>query len=172
MTTEATKQYIATLRTEKGDIVIELNAEKATETVNNFVNLAQRGFYNGTTFHRVLADFMAQGGDPTGTGAGGPGYTINDEFSDLAHDRGVISMANTGRPNTGGSQWFITLVPTPWLDGKHAVFGKVTSGMEVVDALTEDYEERCKRFHAGYPDAPSGGEGSTEGDDTSNDEGG
>jgi cyclophilin family peptidyl-prolyl cis-trans isomerase len=136
MTTEATKQYIATLRTEKGDIVIELNAEKATETVNNFVNLAQRGFYNGTTFHRVLADFMAQGGDPTGTGAGGPGYTINDEFSDLAHDRGVISMANTGRPNTGGSQWFITLVPTPWLDGKHAVFGKVTSGMEVVDALT------------------------------------
>ncbi len=135
MTIDTTKQYIATMRTEKGDIVIELNAEKAPKTVNNFVNLAQKGFYNDTTFHRVITDFMAQGGDPTGTGTGGPGYTIIDEFTDLTHERGVISMANTGQPNTGGSQFFITFVPTPHLNGVHTVFGKVTSGMEVVEAL-------------------------------------
>ena len=136
MTIDTTKQYIATLRTEKGDIVIELNAEKAPQTVNNFVSLAEREYYKDTTFHRVLQGFMAQGGDPTGTGSGGPGYTIEDEFTDLSHDRGVISMANTGRPGTGGGQWFITLAPTPWLDGAHTVFGKVIEGMDVVDSLT------------------------------------
>ncbi len=136
MTLDTSKTYIATLRTDKGDIVIELAAEKAPITVNNFVNLAKQGYYTDSTFHRVLPDFMAQGGDPTGTGTGGPGYTIEDEFTDLVHDRGVLSMANTGRPNTGGGQWFITLVPTPHLDGKHAVFGKVVEGMDVVDSLT------------------------------------
>ncbi|MFH1140899.1 MAG: peptidylprolyl isomerase [Chloroflexota bacterium] len=136
MTIDTTKQYIATLRTDKGDIVIELNAKKAPVTVNNFVNLAQRRFYNNTTFHRVLPDFMAQGGDPTGSGSGGPGYTIADEFTDLTHEQGVISMANTGQPNSGGSQFFITYIPTPWLDGKHTVFGKVVKGMDVVKALT------------------------------------
>ena len=127
MTIDATKTYIATLKTEVGDIVIELNAEKAPITVNNFVELARKGYYNGTTFHRVLANFM-------GSGAGGPGYAIKDEFTDLTHERGVISMANSG-PNTGGSQFFITLVPTLHLDGKHTVFGKVIEGMEVVEAL-------------------------------------
>ena len=136
MTIDTSKQYVATLRTEKGDIVIELNAEKTPITVNNFVSLAERGFYKDTTFHRVLPGFMAQGGDPTGSGSGGPGYTIEDEFTDLSHDRGVISMANTGRPGTGGSQWFITLAPTPWLNGAHTVFGKVIDGMDVVDSLT------------------------------------
>ena len=137
MTIDATKTYIATLKTEVGDIVIELTAKETPITVNNFVTLARKGFYNGTTFHRVLLDppFMAQGGDPTGTGTGGPGYTIQDEFTDLSHERGVISMANTGRPHTGGSQFFITYVPTPHLDGKHTVFGKVTSGIDVAEAL-------------------------------------
>ena len=137
MTIDATKTYIATLKTEVGDIVIELNAQKAPITVNNFVTLARKGYYNGTTFHRVLLapPFMAQGGDPTGTGTGGPGYTIQDEFTNLSHERGGISMANTGRPHTGGSQFFITYVPTPHLDGKHTVFGKVTSGMDVAEAL-------------------------------------
>lgn len=135
MTIDTSKQYTATLRTAKGDIVIELNAEKAPQTVNNFVNLALRGFYDDTTFHRVISGFMAQGGDPTGTGAGGPGYTIPDEFTDLTHERGVISMANTGQPNSGGSQFFITYAPTPWLDGRHTVFGKVIQGMEVAEAL-------------------------------------
>ena len=152
MTIDASKEYIATLRTEKGDIVIALNAQKAPITVNNFVSLAQRGFYDNTTFHRVLPGFMAQGGDPTGTGSGGPGYNIADEFTDLTHERGVISMANTGQPNSGGSQFFITYVPTPGLNGLnpdgtlkgcgnlgvscHAVFGKVVEGMDVVEALT------------------------------------
>ena len=135
MTIDATKTYIATLKTEVGDIVIELTAEQTPITVNNFIVLARKGYYNGTTFHRVLAGFMAQGGDPTGSGGGGPGYTIQDEFTDLTHERGVISMANTGRPNSGGSQFFITHVPTPHLDGKHTVFGRVTEGMEVVEAL-------------------------------------
>ena len=134
MTIDTTKTYIATLKTEVGDIVIELTAKETPITVNNFVELARKGYYNGTTFHRVLANFMAQGGDPTGTGAGGPGYAIQDEFTDLTHERGVISMANAG-PNTGGSQFFITLVPTPHLDGVHTVFGKVIEGMEVVEAL-------------------------------------
>ena len=136
LTIDTEKQYTATLRTEKGDIVIALTADKTPITVNNFVKLARDGYYDNTTFHRVLPGFMAQGGDPTGTGAGGPGYTIQDEFTDLTHERGVISMANTGQPNSGGAQFFITFVPTPHLDGRHTVFGAVTQGMDVVDSLT------------------------------------
>jgi len=146
MTIDTDKQYTATMRTEKGDIVIELNAEKAPETVNNFVNLARRGYYDNTTFHRVLPGFMAQGGDPTGTGSGGPGYTIPDEFTDLTHERGVISMANTGRPNTGGSQFFITYAPQPHLNGRHAVFGEVVEGMDVAEALTPRDPQKSPTF--------------------------
>jgi cyclophilin family peptidyl-prolyl cis-trans isomerase len=127
------KQYTATLDTEKGKIVIQLFADKVPETVNNFVFLARQGFYDGTIFHRVIKDFMAQGGDPTGTGRGGPGYKFKDEFHPtLRHDKpGILSMANAG-PGTNGSQFFITHVPTPWLDNKHSVFGYVTQGMDVL----------------------------------------
>jgi cyclophilin family peptidyl-prolyl cis-trans isomerase len=121
------KHYTATFKTDQGDIVIELFADKAPATVNNFIFLARDGFYDGTTFHRVIDGFMAQGGDPTGSGRGGPGYRFNDEAGALAlkHDGpGVLSMANAG-PNTNGSQFFITHVATPHLNGKHAVFGKV-----------------------------------------------
>jgi peptidyl-prolyl cis-trans isomerase B (cyclophilin B) len=131
------KHYDATFHTSKGDFVVELFADKAPATVNNFVFLARDGFYNGTTFHRVIRDFMAQGGDPTGTGTGGPGYQFADEPSALAlkHDQpGILSMANAGR-NTNGSQFFITFVPTPHLNGKHAVFGRVVSGMDVVQSI-------------------------------------
>ena len=136
MTIDTAKQYTATLRTEKGDIVIALTTDKTPITVDNFVKLARDGYYNNTTFHRVLPGFMAQGGDPTGTGSGSPGYTIQDEFTDLTHERGVISMANTGQPNSGGAQFFITFVSTPHLNGRHTVFGAVTEGMDVVDSLT------------------------------------
>ncbi len=132
------KDYYANLVTEKGTVRVRLFAREAPETVNNFVFLAREGYFDGTTFHRVIEGFMAQGGDPTGTGAGGPGYSIQDEFhTQLRHDRpGVLSMANRG-PNTGGSQFFITHVATPWLDDRHAVFGEVVDGMEVVTALRE-----------------------------------
>jgi len=124
-----------TLETTKGKIVLELAEDDAPNTVANFISLAEKGFYNGLTFHRVIPDFMIQGGCPEGTGTGGPGYVIADEFSPrLKHARGVISMANAG-PNTGGSQFFITHVETPHLDGKHAIFGKVTQGMDVVDRI-------------------------------------
>ena len=127
------KKYTATISTDQGDIVIDLFADKTPQTVNNFVFLARQGFYNGTIFHRVIADFMAQGGDPTGTGRGGPGYKFKDEFHPkLRHDKpGVLSMANAG-PNTNGSQFFITHVPTPWLDNKHSVFGEVVDGLDVL----------------------------------------
>lgn len=127
------KKYTATISTEKGDMVLELFADKAPLTVNNFVFLAREGFYDGTIFHRVIADFMAQGGDPTGTGRGGPGYRFKDEFHpSLRHNKpGILSMANAG-PNTNGSQFFITHVPTPWLDNKHSVFGQLVSGMDVL----------------------------------------
>jgi cyclophilin family peptidyl-prolyl cis-trans isomerase len=133
MTIDPEKQYRATIKTDKGDIVVALHADKAPRTVNNFVFLSRQGFYDGVIFHRVIADFMAQGGDPTGTGSGGPGYSFADEFHpDLRHDRsGVLSMANAG-PNTNGSQFFITHVPTPWLDDKHSVFGRVVEGMDVL----------------------------------------
>ncbi|NMD27692.1 MAG: peptidylprolyl isomerase [Chloroflexi bacterium] len=136
MQLDLTKKYQATLRTSKGDIVIDLFAKNVPHTVNNFVFLARQGFYDGTIFHRVIPDFMAQGGDPTGTGRGGPGYRFRDEFDPkLRHDKpGVLSMANAG-PNTNGSQFFITHVATPWLDGKHAVFGQVVSGLDVLFAI-------------------------------------
>lgn len=130
------KTYTALIHTDKGDIKIHLFADKTPRTVNNFVFLARQGFYDGTIFHRVIHDFMAQGGDPTGTGHGGPGYEFEDEFHpSLKHAKpGILSMANVG-PNTNGSQFFITHVPTPWLDFKHSVFGEVVEGMDVVLAI-------------------------------------
>ena len=122
--------------TNLGDFTAELFEDKAPKTAANFIDLVKKGFYDGVIFHRVIDDFMIQGGDPTGTGMGGPGYAIDDEFGPgLAHDsEGILSMANAG-PNTGGSQFFITLVPTPWLDGHHAIFGKITEGMDVVHKI-------------------------------------
>jgi cyclophilin family peptidyl-prolyl cis-trans isomerase len=125
----------ATMQTNKGTIELELFAEDAPKTVENFTKLARDGFYDGVIFHRVIPDFMIQGGDPTGTGSGGPGYQFEDEFNDNKVVRGALAMANAG-PNTNGSQFFIvTAEATPWLDGKHTVFGRVTSGMDVVDAI-------------------------------------
>lgn len=133
--TPAAKNSVALFETSKGNFRVELFEDKAPLTTNNFINLVNKGFYNGLIFHRVIDDFMIQGGDPKGNGTGGPGYTIPDEFHpDLKHTEGVISMANAG-PNTGGSQFFITLKATPWLDNKHAVFGKVIAGMDVVHAI-------------------------------------
>jgi peptidyl-prolyl cis-trans isomerase B (cyclophilin B) len=126
----------ATLQTNHGAIELELFDEDAPKTVENFVKLARDGFYDGVVFHRVIPDFMIQGGDPTGTGRGGPGYAFEDEFNDQKVVRGALAMANAG-PNTNGSQFFIvTAEATPWLDGKHTVFGRVASGMEVVDAIS------------------------------------
>lgn len=127
------KGYTAVLDTDKGEIVIELFASQVPMTVNNFIFLARSSYYDETIFHRVIADFMAQAGDPSGTGRGGPGYKFPDEFHPaLRHEKpGVVSMANSG-PGTNGSQFFITHAPTPWLDGKHSVFGQVISGMDVL----------------------------------------
>ena len=127
----------ATFDTDRGPIKVELKPEQAPLTVANFVNLARRGFYDGLDFHRVIGDFMIQGGCPQGTGTGGPGYKFEDEARNgLGHERGVLSMANAG-PNTNGSQFFITHVATPWLDGKHTVFGKVVEGMDAVDSVRQ-----------------------------------
>jgi cyclophilin family peptidyl-prolyl cis-trans isomerase len=130
------RQYRARIETDSGTMVLRLFADKAVNTVNNFVFLAREGFYDGTIFHRVIKDFMAQGGDPTGTGTGGPGYRFSDEFHPaLGHDKpGILSMANAG-PNTNGSQFFITYVPTPWLDRKHSVFGELIEGLEVLNSI-------------------------------------
>ena len=138
MTIDTARSYTATFDTSRGRIVVELFTKDAPKTVNNFVFLAREGFYDGTVFHRVIADFMVQGGDPTGTGRGGPGYRFEDETKNNPnrHARGVLSMANAG-PNTNGSQFFITHVETPWLDGKHTVFGRVLSGLEVVDSVQQ-----------------------------------
>lgn len=139
MQIDPTKQYSAVIKTDKGDITADLFAATAPKTVNNFVFLARDGFYDGVSFHRVIEDFMIQGGDPTGTGRGGPGYKWADEDGalKLKHDApGVLSMANAGK-DTNGSQFFITHVATPWLDGKHAVFGKVTDGQDVVNAIRQ-----------------------------------
>ena len=135
---DTSKSYTATFKTERGDIVVDLFADRAPKTVENFVNLARSGFYDGTTFHRVIAGFMAQGGDPTGTGTGGPGYQFGDEFHpSLRHDgAGILSMANAG-PGTNGSQFFLTFGPTPHLDDKHSVFGKVSGGMDVLRSIRE-----------------------------------
>jgi len=130
------KPATAIFTTNLGTFEVELATKDAPKTCENFINLVKKGFYKDITFHRVIDGFMIQGGDPTGTGMGGPGYTIKDEFSSkLKHNvPGILSMANAG-PNTGGSQFFITLAPTPWLDGKHAVFGKVVKGMDVVKKI-------------------------------------
>ena len=139
MTIDPNKSYTATLELENGgEIVIELFAKEAPVTVNNFIFLARDGYYDNVTFHRVIEGFMAQSGDPTGTGTGGPGYTIPDEFSpERRHDGpGVLSMANVGRPNSGGGQWFITFVATPHLDDAHTVFGKVIEGMDVLNSIS------------------------------------
>ena len=126
----------ATFETNHGTFEVELFEDRAPRTTKNFIGLAEKGFYDGVIFHRVIEGFMIQGGDPTGTGRGGPGHTIDDEFGPgLAHDsEGVLSMANAG-PDTGGSQFFITLAGTPWLDGKHAVFGRVVDGIEIVRTI-------------------------------------
>jgi len=144
MQIDPAKSYQAIFHTSRGDFTVDLFAQQAPITVNNFVFLARDGFYDGTTFHRVIKGFMAQGGDPTGTGSGGLGYQWNDEPSALAlkHDGpGVLSMANAGR-NTNGSQFFITFGATPHLDGRHTVFGRVTSGMEVVNSIRERDPQR------------------------------
>lgn len=132
------KKYRATIDTNRGTIVLDLAPEYAPNTVNNFVFLTRQGFYDGVTFHRVINDFMVQGGDPTGSGRGGPGYRFGDEFrgNPLKHETGVISMANAG-PGTNGSQFFITHSPQPHLNGKHTVFGKVVEGMDVVNAIRQ-----------------------------------
>ncbi|MBR1695195.1 MAG: peptidylprolyl isomerase [Selenomonas sp.] len=128
---------IAVFETNKGTFEIELFEDKTPITTKNFIDLTEKGFYNGVIFHRVIDGFMIQGGDPDGTGMGGPGYTIEDEFlDDLKFDgEGILAMANTGMPHTGGSQFFITLDKTPWLNGKHTIFGKVIKGMDVVRTI-------------------------------------
>jgi cyclophilin family peptidyl-prolyl cis-trans isomerase len=137
MTLDTSHSYKATFKTVKGDITVELFADKTPITVNNFVFLAREGYYDNTVFHRVIPDFMAQGGDPTGTGTGGPGYRFQDEFDpSLVHDKaGILSMANAG-PGTNGSQFFLTFGPTPHLNNKHSVFGHVVEGMDVLLSLT------------------------------------
>lgn len=147
MALQPNTDYYATFHTAKGDVKIKLFADEAPITVNNFVFLARQGYFDGTTFHRVIKNFMVQGGDPTGTGTGGPGYKIKDEFHPtLRHDRpGILSMANAG-PNTGGSQFFITHIPTPHLDRRHAVFGEVVEGMDVVNAIRERDPQRDRQL--------------------------
>jgi peptidyl-prolyl cis-trans isomerase B (cyclophilin B) len=138
MNIETDRVYKVEIETDKGTISLDLFPEFAPVTVNNFVTLAKDGFYDGVTFHRVISNFMIQGGDPTGTGMGGPGYNFKDEFAGnpLKHETGSLSMANAG-PGTNGSQFFITHSPQPHLNGKHTVFGKVTSGQDVVDRIAQ-----------------------------------
>jgi len=145
MVIDPKKKYTANFKTEVGDFSIELFADKAPKTVNNFVFLARDGYYDGVTFHRVIKGFMAQGGDPTGTGMGGPGYKFADEFhTDLRHNSaGILSMANAG-PGTNGSQFFITFGPTPHLDNRHSVFGKVSAGLDVVLSIPERDPQRAR----------------------------
>jgi len=145
---DAKKKYTATLETTRGTIVCELFAKEAPKTVNNFVFLVRDKFYDGTKFHRVIADFMIQGGDPEGTGRGGPGYKFEDEFNGNPHKHqvGSLSMANAG-PGTNGSQFFITHIATNWLDGKHTVFGKVTSGQDVVDKTQQGDQLKSVTIH-------------------------
>lgn len=137
MTIDVTKNYTATITTPRGDIVIKLRPDLAPQTVNSFVFLSREGYYNGLTWHRVIADFMAQGGDPTGTGAGGPGYTVPAEFSDVSFDRpGILAMARPGNDiNGNGSQFFITTAPATFLDGQYTIFGEVVSGQDIVDGI-------------------------------------
>lgn len=148
MQIDPNKSYRAMIETTKGIIELELSPQHAPKTVNNFVFLAREGFYDGVSFHRVISDFMIQGGDPTGTGRGGPGYRFEDEVKEnpLIHEGGVISMANAG-PNTNGSQFFITLSSQPHLNGKHTVFGRVVKGQEVVEAIRQG--DRMERVQVG-----------------------
>lgn len=148
MAIDAGKKYTVTFETSKGNIVCELFAKDAPKTVNNFVFLAREHFYDGTVFHRVIADFMVQGGDPTATGTGGPGYKFEDETRNNPnkHKVGSLSMANAG-PNTNGSQFFITHVVTNWLDGKHTVFGQVTSGQDVVNKIQQRDQIKSVTVH-------------------------
>ncbi|MFO8143505.1 MAG: peptidylprolyl isomerase [Dehalococcoidales bacterium] len=136
MIIDTSKDYTATIETEHGDMVLELFASDVPNTVNNFVFLSNEGFYDGTTFHRVVPGFVAQGGDPTGTGRGGPGYQFADEFSDHTHTAGALSMANAG-PDTNGSQFFITFTPQHGLDGKHSVFGQLIEGEDVLEQIKQ-----------------------------------
>ena len=136
MTIDTTKQYTATIETEKGDLVLELFASDVPVTVNNFVFLAREGFYDGLTFHRVVADFVVQGGDPAGDGTGGPGYQFDDEITEHTHVAGALSMANSGA-NTNGSQFFITYTPQHHLDGHHSVFGQLVEGMDVLESIEQ-----------------------------------
>jgi peptidyl-prolyl cis-trans isomerase B (cyclophilin B) len=138
MAIDTNTKFTATFETSKGNVVADLFTKDAPKTVNNFVFLAREGFYDGTKFHRVIKDFMVQGGDPTGTGRGGPGYRFDDETrgNPNKHKIGTLSMANSG-PNTNGSQFFITHVATDWLDGKHTVFGQVTTGQDIVNSIQQ-----------------------------------
>jgi len=151
LTIDPNGQYYATIQTDKGNIDLVLFPQAAPQAVNSFIFLAEQGYYDGVTFHRVLPDFMAQGGDPTGTGSGGPGYTIaNETGAGLLFDsEGVLAMANTGQPNSNGSQFFITYSPQPSLDGGYTIFGRVLAGMDVVRAL-------APRDPANNPSAPPG----------------
>ena len=134
MVIDVNKKYTALIKTARGDLTLELYPQDAPVTVNSFVSLARKGFYNGLTFHRIIPGFMAQGGDPTGTGSGGPGYKFQDEFSSRTNQEGSLSMANSG-PNTNGSQSFICYAPQPHLNGKHTVFGQLTQGMDALKQL-------------------------------------
>lgn len=137
MTIDPKKNYTATFTTPRGDFVVKLRPDLAPQTVNSFVFLAKEGFFDGLTWHRVLPNFMAQGGDPLGTGTGGPGYNVPDEFTDkVKFDKpGILAMANTGRPNSGGSQFFVTTAAADYLDGKYTIFGEVEKGQEIVNAI-------------------------------------
>ncbi|MCA9956290.1 MAG: peptidylprolyl isomerase [Anaerolineales bacterium] len=148
MQIDKSKKYTATVSTNKGDIELELFAEYAPITVNNFVFLSREGYYDGVAFHRVISNFVIQGGDPTGTGGGGPGYTFTDEFGGNPHKHGTgyLSMANRG-PGTNGSQFFITHAPQPHLDGHHTVFGRVTSGMDVVNSIRQGDKMNSVTIH-------------------------
>ncbi len=149
MTIDVTKKYTAIVKTVRGDFTIELLPDVAPQHVNSFVFLARDGYFNGITFHRVLPGFVAQTGDPTGSGSGGPGYTIPAEFSDIPYVRGVVGMARTNDPNSAGSQWFVTYDDASNLNGSYTVFGRVTQGMDVVDCLTP-------RDPSTNPHAPAG----------------
>jgi peptidyl-prolyl cis-trans isomerase B (cyclophilin B) len=135
MKIDVNKTYTATIETDAGTMVAELYPKKAPQTVNSFVFLAREGFYDGLIFHRIIPGFMIQGGDPTGTGQGGPGYTLKAEFNDTLHDRGILSMARTNDPDSAGSQFFVMHARAPHLDGKYTAFGKVTKGLEVIDKI-------------------------------------
>jgi peptidyl-prolyl cis-trans isomerase B (cyclophilin B) len=145
MIIDTNKRYTAIIETEKGNLLLELFVSDTPVTVNNFVFLANEGFYDGATFHRVIPGFMVQGGDPTGTGRGGPGYKFDDEFTVHTHVAGALSMANAG-PNTNGSQFFITYTPQPALDGKHTVFGRLIEGMDTLKKMTPRDPNRNPRF--------------------------